>query len=104
MVRSVTAKLLRLKGHAVAEAGGGRHALALLAERPFDLVVTDLGMPEMSGSELAYHIRQHHPHLPIVLLTGHTDAEDQSEHVDVVVKKPFQIRALERTIQRLLVD
>ena len=104
MVRSVTAKLLRLKGHAVAEAEGGRQALDLLAERPFNLVVTDLGMPEMSGSELAYRIRQHHPRLPIVLLTGHTDAEDQSGYVDVVVKKPFQINALEKTIQRLLAE
>ena len=104
MVRSVTAKLLRLKGHAVAEADGGRQALDLLAKRPFDLVVTDLGMPEMSGSELAYRIRQHHPRLPIVLLTGHTDAEDQSGYVDVVVKKPFQIKALEKTIQRLLAE
>lgn len=102
MVRAVTAKLLRLKGHTVKEADGGPRALDLLAEHPFDLVVTDLGMPEMSGSELAYRIRQHHPHLLILLLTGHTDAEDQSEHVDVVVKKPFQIDVLERTIQRLL--
>ena len=59
-------------------------------------------MPKMSGDELAYHIRQHHPHLGIVLLTGHTDAEDQSEHVDVVVKKPFRIDMLEATIQRLM--
>lgn len=104
MVRSVTAKLLRLKGHTVEEADGGLRALDRLAEQPFDLVVTDLGMPEMSGSELAYRIRQHHPRLPIVLLTGHTDAEDQSEYVDVVVKKPFQIHALEKTIQRLLAE
>ena len=102
MVRSVTAKLLRLKGYTVKEADGGPRALDLLAEHPFDLVVTDLGMPEMSGSELAYRIRQHHPDLPILLLTGHTDAEDQSENVDVVVKKPFQIDVLEQTIQRLL--
>ena len=102
MVRSVTAKLLRLKGHTVEEAESGFHALDLLADHPFDLVVTDLGMPEMSGSELAYRVRQHHPNLPILLLTGHTDAEDQSEHVDVVVKKPFQVDALEQTIQRLL--
>jgi len=102
MVRNVTAKLLRLRGHTVEKARGGPEALDKLAERPFDLVVTDLGMPKMSGDELAYHIRQHHPHLGIVLLTGHTDAEDQSEHVDVVVKKPFRIDVLEATIQRLM--
>jgi two-component system cell cycle sensor histidine kinase/response regulator CckA len=102
MVRNVTAKLLRLRGHTVEKARGGPEALDKLAEQPFDLVVTDLGMPKMSGDELAYHIRQHHPHLHIVLLTGHTDAEDQSEHVDIVVKKPFRIDVLEATIQRLM--
>jgi signal transduction histidine kinase len=102
MVRNVTAKLLRMRGHAVEEARGGPDALRKLAEHPFDLVVTDLGMPEMSGSELAYRIRQHHPHLCIILLTGHTDAEDQSEHVDTVVKKPFRIDALEAAVQRLM--
>lgn len=102
MVRSVTAKLLRLKGHTAAEAAGGPEALSCLARQPFDLVVTDLGMPEMSGHELAYRVRQHHPRMPIILLTGHTDAEDLAEHVDVVMRKPFQLDALEATIQRLL--
>jgi signal transduction histidine kinase/CheY-like chemotaxis protein len=102
MVRNVTAKLLRMRGHSVEEARGGPDALEKIADRPFDLIVTDLGMPEMSGSELAYRIRQHHPALCIVLLTGHTDAEDQSEHVDTVVKKPFRIDVLEATIQRLM--
>ena len=102
MVRTVTGKLLRLRGHDVEEASGGVEALEKLADHPFDLVVTDLGMPEMSGNELAYRIRQHHPHLRIVLLTGHTDAEDQSEYVNVIVKKPFQIDALDATIHRVL--
>jgi signal transduction histidine kinase/CheY-like chemotaxis protein len=102
MVRNVTARLLRMRGHTVEEAKGGADALQKIAEHPFDLIVTDLGMPEMSGSELAYRIRQHHPHLCIILLTGHTDAEDQSEHVDTVVKKPFRIDALEASIQHLM--
>ncbi len=102
MVRDVTVRLLRGRRYDVQQAKSGAEALACLAEHPFDLVVTDLGMPEMSGSELAYRIRQHHPHLPIILLTGHTDAEDQAENVDAVVRKPFQIQALDETIQGLL--
>ena len=103
-VRNVTARLLLTRKYSVQEAAGGSDALACLADEDFDLVVTDLGMPEMSGSELAFRIRQHHPHLPIILLTGHTDAEDQSEHVDAVVRKPFQIQVLDETIQLLLSD
>jgi len=102
MVRTVTAKLLNLKGHTVTEATGGPEALALLDEAPFDVVVTDLSMPEMSGRELAAHVRRRCPDLPIVLLTGDTDAQEDVEHLDAVVQKPFKLDALEATIQRVL--
>jgi two-component system, cell cycle sensor histidine kinase and response regulator CckA len=105
MVRTVTAKLLRMRGHEVTEAGGGHDALHIVSScsdgPPFDLIVTDLGMPEMSGAELAYHLGQVCPTIPIVLLTGHTDAEDRSDHVTAVVKKPFRIDALDATLQRV---
>ncbi len=101
-VCSVTADLLRRRGHTVEEADGGATALRKVAQGTFDLVITDLGMPKMSGRELAFHLRQQLPDLPIILLTGHTDAEDQSEHVDAVVKKPFRIAALDATVQRVL--
>ena len=86
----------------VDEAEGGEKALALIADQPYDLVLTDLSMPEMSGRELAFRIRQHHPRQPIILLTGDTDAKDGTEHVDVVVKKPFKLDDLEAVVQRLL--
>ncbi len=103
-VRNVTARLLATRDYAVEEASGGSEALALLDDETVDLVVTDLGMPEMSGSELAYRIRQRLPDLPIILLTGHTDAEDQAGHADAVVRKPFQIKILDEVIQRLLTE
>ncbi len=94
MVRTVTAKLLRLRGHHVREADGGPAALALLAEATFDVVVSDLSMPDMTGRELAAVIRQRHAGLPVVLLTGDTDADVENEDVSAVVKKPFQLDAL----------
>jgi CheY-like chemotaxis protein len=105
MVRTVTSKLLRLKGHVVLEADGGDAALHILgvnAEAPVDLVVTDLSMPDMNGRELALAIRSRFTELPILLLTGDTDAEADDGSVDVVVKKPFRLDALEAEIQRLL--
>jgi DNA-binding response OmpR family regulator len=56
----------------------------------------------MSGRELARHVRQRHPALPILLLTGDTDAQEGTEHLDAVVQKPFKLDALEATIQRVL--
>ena len=103
MVRTVTAKLLRLKGHDVQEAEGGPEALACLDDQaPFDVIVTDLSMPDMSGRELAYRIRQRLPLQPILLLTGDTDAQDGVDHVDAVVQKPFKLDQLERIIQEVI--
>ena len=86
----------------MAEAEGGAEALDRLAGAAFDLVVTDLSMPGMTGRELAHHVRRKYPRLPIVLLTGDTDAEAERAHVDAVVKKPFTLDHLDATIQRAL--
>lgn len=103
MVRAVTSKLLRLKGHTVEEVEGGPQALSLMdVAEPFDLIITDLSMPEMSGRELAAAIRERQPDLPIMLLTGDTDAQAEGADVSAVVKKPFQLDALEATIQEVL--
>ena len=100
MVRTVTTKLLRLRGHEVEEADGGPAALAALAAGPpFDVVVTDLSMPDMSGRELAAAIRGRYEGLPVLLLTGDTDAAAEGEDVAAVVKKPFQLDALDAAIR-----
>lgn len=102
MVRTVTAKLLRLRGHAVREADGGPSALAELAQdADLDAVVTDLSMPDMSGRELAAAIRQRFPGLPVLLLTGDTDAEADGADVAAVIKKPFQLDALDAAVRAL---
>lgn len=104
MVRTVTSKLLRMRGHVVTEADGGPAALALLGDDgPFDIVVTDLSMPEMSGRELATIVRARFPALPVILLTGDTDAETDGHDVDAVVKKPYPLDLLDDTVRRLVV-
>ena len=101
MVRTVTTKLLGLRGHAVTDVDGGPAALAALASTTFDVVVTDLSMPDMSGRELAAAIRHRHPGLPVLLLTGDTDAEADAVDVAAVVKKPFQVDALDAVVREL---
>ena len=100
MVRTVTSKLLRLRGHTVREVDGGPAALAALAEdADLDAIVTDLSMPDMSGRELAAAIRQRFPGLPVLLLTGDTDAEADGADVAAVVKKPFQLDVLDAAVR-----
>lgn len=63
---------LELEGFEVAEATSGAQALELLAERTFDVVLTDIRMPGMSGVELFAEIRRMRPDLPVILTTAFT--------------------------------
>jgi signal transduction histidine kinase len=69
-VRNTTVSLLRAAGHTVSDADGGATGIERLGDGPLDLVLTDLGMPEMTGWDVARAVRARHPRLPVVLLTG----------------------------------
>ena len=71
----LTRELLRRRGHAVTEVTSGEGALELLAEKTFDLVITDIHMPGLDGIQTAQRIRaeelaQNRPRIPIVALTA----------------------------------
>jgi signal transduction histidine kinase/CheY-like chemotaxis protein len=100
-VRSALADMLAFAGHTAFQAAGGREALAWLdAGQPVDLVLTDLGMPGMMGSEVARAIRGRWPHLKIGLMTGWDETEDlvadATSMVDFTLAKPFELKALTR--------
>ena len=60
--REVLGRLLRHHGHRVWEAANGRHALQLMEQQTFDLVLLDILMPEMNGLQVLQHLKDH-PHL-----------------------------------------
>jgi len=89
-------------------AENGNEALSLFREIKFDAVFTDVGMPGMSGWELAREIRQINKQIPIAVITGWGEAvgsnEQKAAGVDWVVAKPFtadRIAELVREISRL---
>jgi CheY-like chemotaxis protein len=92
-VRRTLAALLRASGHEVIEADGGSAALDCLETTPVDLVITDLGMPDVTGWDVARAAKTRRPDLPVVLLTGWGDqvgAESPSAtSVDRVLTKPL---------------
>jgi EAL domain-containing protein (putative c-di-GMP-specific phosphodiesterase class I)/ActR/RegA family two-component response regulator len=69
-LRRATARLLAAEGYDVSQAADGRAALELLAAGEFDVVVSDVKMPNMTGLELLRAIRQRDLELPVILLTG----------------------------------
>jgi signal transduction histidine kinase/CheY-like chemotaxis protein len=98
-VRSALADMLGTSGHTAFQAAGGREALAWLeAGQPVDLVLTDLGMPGMTGADVARAVRGRWPQLRLGLMTGWDETEglvgETSAIVDFVIAKPFKLQAL----------
>jgi CheY-like chemotaxis protein len=73
-VRKFVERVLRTAGYGVVTADGGAQALqALQGGARFDLIVSDVRMPEMSGPELIARVRQERPRIPVLYLTAYSD-------------------------------
>ena len=86
-VRQTLAALLRASGQDVLEADGGAAAVRRLEATSVDLVITDLGMPDVTGWDVARAAKARHPDLPIVLLTGWGDQVGAEAPADVLVDR-----------------
>jgi len=105
-VRDALADSLAEDGHTVIAAASGPEGLARLADGvKVDVVMTDLGMPEMTGWDVARAVRTRHPGLPIGLITGWAVAlelSDEERHaVDFVIAKPYTTDALRSALSAL---
>jgi PAS domain S-box-containing protein len=94
IVRHLARDLLESSGFdVIAVAGGGEALEAVAASEPFDLLLTDVVMPEMSGPELAQRLRAGRPALPVLYMSGYTDdvldAHELSREATAFLRKPF---------------
>jgi signal transduction histidine kinase len=95
MVAELTVGMLEELGHLGFIAASGRAALEILATgTKIDMVITDHAMPGMTGVELAGHIRQSRPDMPIVLATGYADVGDLQALGLPRLMKPYHLEAL----------
>jgi sigma-B regulation protein RsbU (phosphoserine phosphatase) len=108
-LRAAVARGLERAGHEVVQAGSGTEGMAELEGGPFDLVVTDINMPDMDGIEVILKLSQIYPDLPVIavsggglmsheILLGNADALGA---VDVLAK-PFELAELNAIIDRAL--
>lgn len=111
ILRSVLIELFQTDGHEASAADSGETGLQLfrLAEkkgRPFDVVVTDLGMPHMDGREFAQVLKRESPATPIILLTGWgrimEEQGDRPSGVDVVLSKPPRPHEVRRALRQVM--
>jgi CheY-like chemotaxis protein len=101
-------RLLHREGHSVDTAANGRLALAKLHERPYDLILSDLRMPELDGPSLYRALEQHAPQLcrRFIFLTGDTLSPETlaffAQSGVPRLTKPFTVADLRHAIEQVL--
>jgi CheY-like chemotaxis protein len=105
LLRMSTADMLEQLGCSVVGVGSGEAALELLAqEADYDLLVTDVGLPGISGEELATKVREQYPSLPVVIASGYGRPSLQGEGIQFVSKPYSSVdlqQALDHTARRV---
>ncbi|MEN6438134.1 MAG: ATP-binding protein [Syntrophobacter sp.] len=105
-ILNILRDMLRLKGHRVVALSDGEKALELIESSHFDLVLTDLGMPVVSGWEIAKRTKAKDPKTPVVMITGwggqYEDENLESRGVDLMLAKPLSWDKLLGSIEKML--
>lgn len=91
-------KGLRSRGHATTVVSEGAGALAIASDEAFDLLILDLGLPDMDGISVLRELRRRGERLPVIILTAREDVRDKVEGLDAgandYVTKPFRLDEL----------
>lgn len=94
------------EGYTVSLAKDGREAIKYFDENEFDLIILDIMLPYFNGFEIAKHIREKHPQMPILMLTARTQVEDRVKGLELgaddYLTKPFHLKELLLRIKGML--
>lgn len=98
--------ILQQSGYTVSSTESGRYALQIIQVQGFDLIVLDLGLPDMDGLEVLRRLRHQKIALPILILTARDSVTDRIEGIsqgaDDYLTKPFDLGELEARIHALI--
>lgn len=109
-IRLLLSNLIRLLGHKVLMAENGLVAMKILEGASFDLVITDLSMPELDGWSLVKEIRNRWPETKVMIITGYGDLSNaiapgsDKGMADAFISKPFDLSEIGKKINDLLLD
>lgn len=99
-------RILRRSCHVVTHEDNGRRADHILTAQQFDLVILDMGLPDMDGGEILRRLRQRGGKVPVLILTARDKVEDRVQGLDCgaddYLAKPFDLLELEARIRALL--
>ncbi|MEO7298320.1 MAG: MASE1 domain-containing protein [Verrucomicrobiota bacterium] len=108
IVREMLAEIIRGRGYVVLEARNGNQALELASQQsePLHLLITDMMMPEMNGSDLARRLLSVRPSLPVLYISGYSDDEARQlgnfQGPAEFLQKPFRPDAILTRIREIL--
>jgi len=106
LLRSLLSRAFARADFEVVEAASGTAALQLLCAEHFDLVISDVQMPFMTGIELLRKLRHHQPDLPVVLISGVFELAPDQSLADIgafaILSKPFPFEELHEVALRAL--
>jgi len=98
--------ILEIFEYVGAQAIDGEDALEKLKSDEYALVFTDLRMPKMDGIDLLKAIKNEHPNLPVVVITGYSLGETQNmlltQRADGFLNKPFKVNEIKELLEKLL--
>jgi CheY-like chemotaxis protein len=94
-IRSLLNDAFRSEGHDVVEATTGAEALERLDHGEFDIMICDLGLPELSGLHVARWVKEFRPDLPVIIATGYAEMIAEEDYnlarIDDVIRKPYAV-------------
>jgi CheY-like chemotaxis protein len=94
--------VLEQSGYSVLAASSGQQALALLADHPVDLVLSDHLMPGLTGTELARLIKAENPGLPVILISAVNEIPEDAAYADLFMSKLDGPQAMCQNISAVL--
>jgi len=102
--RKNLSQLLHAEGYDVVEASNGSDALKLFEEERFDLVITDLMLPQIDGLTLADTVGGVWPNTPVLLMTGYLSIPSQKVRARMpeLISKPVDFEELLRKVGKLI--
>lgn len=104
IMRNLLLKILEQEGYQVSLASSYSEALERLTTNKFELVLSDVKMPENNGFELLKRIKQEWPHIAVIMMTGYGDAYTVKEALmlgaDEYITKPFKSHEISLIVER----
>ena len=104
--RQMLSELIESMGHSIDAAGDGEQAVKMATEHDYDLVITDLSLPKLNGTQVLAAVKRVHPDTPVIMVTGYAAVDTAIEAMKFgaydYIAKPFNIDQVELIVERAL--